>query len=116
MDLCEFQASLIYRVNSRTARATQRKPVLKKQTNKQTNKQKIISANQSRGRPPLQCLCDKHRDLSDHRVWQLSDVEAREASFCLTSLGKHGGVQKGGDSPHVLSRGEGCVSLSSQRP
>ena len=30
MDLCEFEASLIYRVSSRTARATQRNPVSKK--------------------------------------------------------------------------------------
>jgi hypothetical protein len=35
----EFKASLVYRVSSRTARATQRNPVSKnKQTNKQTNK------------------------------------------------------------------------------
>jgi hypothetical protein len=33
------QVSLVYRVSSRTARATQRNPVSKKQTNKQTNKQ-----------------------------------------------------------------------------
>jgi hypothetical protein len=32
----EFEASLVYRVSSRTARATQRNPVSKKQTNKQT--------------------------------------------------------------------------------
>jgi hypothetical protein len=37
-DLCEFQASLVYRMSSRTARATQRNPVWK---TKQTNKQKI---------------------------------------------------------------------------
>ena len=36
MDLCEFEASLVYRVSSRTARATQRSPVSKKKT-----KQKI---------------------------------------------------------------------------
>jgi phage regulator Rha-like protein len=35
--IIEFEASLVYRVNSMTARATQRNPVLKKQ--KQTNKQ-----------------------------------------------------------------------------
>ena len=36
-DLCEFEASLIYRVSSRTARAIHRNPVSKKkQTNKQT--------------------------------------------------------------------------------
>jgi len=32
VDLCEFQASLVYRVTSRTARATQRNPVSKKET------------------------------------------------------------------------------------
>jgi hypothetical protein len=44
--ISEFEASLVYRVCSRTARATQRNPVSKnKKTNKtkQTNKQKIES-------------------------------------------------------------------------
>ena len=37
MDLSEFVASLVCKLSSRIARATQRKPVLKnKQTNKQT--------------------------------------------------------------------------------
>jgi hypothetical protein len=36
--ISEFEASLVYRVSSRTARATQRNPVSK---NKKTNKQKI---------------------------------------------------------------------------
>jgi hypothetical protein len=45
--ISEFEASLVYRVSSRTARATQRNPVSKnKQTNKkpkqQTNKQKKL--------------------------------------------------------------------------
>jgi hypothetical protein len=39
-DLCEFKASLVYRVNSKTAWATQRNPVSKKK-NKQTEKQKF---------------------------------------------------------------------------
>ena len=30
VDLCEFEASLVYRESSRTARATQRNPVSKK--------------------------------------------------------------------------------------
>jgi hypothetical protein len=34
-----FEASLVYRESSRTARVTQRNPVSRKQTNKQTNKQ-----------------------------------------------------------------------------
>jgi hypothetical protein len=36
--ICEFKASLVYKVSSRTARAIQRNPVSK--TNKQTNKKK----------------------------------------------------------------------------
>ena len=34
-DLCEFEGSLVYRVSSRTVRASQRNPVLRKPTNKQ---------------------------------------------------------------------------------
>ena len=38
LSLCEFEASLVYKVSSRTARATQRNPVSKNknQTSKQT--------------------------------------------------------------------------------
>jgi hypothetical protein len=38
--ISEFEASLVYKVSSRTARATQRNPVSKK-TNKKANKQKM---------------------------------------------------------------------------
>jgi hypothetical protein len=38
--ISEFEASLVYRVSSRTARAIQRNPVSKNQKQKQTNKQK----------------------------------------------------------------------------
>jgi hypothetical protein len=41
VDLCEFEDSLVYRVSSRTARATQRNPVSKKKSkNKKQNKTK----------------------------------------------------------------------------
>jgi hypothetical protein len=36
--ISEFEASLVYKVSSRTARATQRNPVLEKNQTKQTNK------------------------------------------------------------------------------
>jgi hypothetical protein len=36
VDICEFKASLVYKASSKTARATQRNPVLKK-VNKQNN-------------------------------------------------------------------------------
>jgi hypothetical protein len=38
--ISEFEASLVYRVSSRTARAIQRNPVSNKQTNKQKNQKK----------------------------------------------------------------------------
>jgi hypothetical protein len=38
--ISEFEASLVYRVSSRTARATQRNPVSKNQNQKQTKKKK----------------------------------------------------------------------------
>jgi hypothetical protein len=33
-DICEFEASLVYRASSRTAKATQRNPVSKKKKSK----------------------------------------------------------------------------------
>jgi hypothetical protein len=38
--ISEFEASLVYKVSSRTARATQRNPVSKTKTNKQNKKKK----------------------------------------------------------------------------
>jgi hypothetical protein len=41
MDLCEFEVSLFYRASSRTARATQKNPVLKQtKPNQKENKSK----------------------------------------------------------------------------
>jgi hypothetical protein len=42
VDLCEFRASLAYRVNSRTARTTQRNSVLKIQKGGKNRKEKEI--------------------------------------------------------------------------
>jgi hypothetical protein len=49
--ISKFEASLVYRVSSRTARATQRNPVSKtnKQTNKQTNKKQNKNRNREGG-------------------------------------------------------------------
>jgi hypothetical protein len=41
--ISKFKASLIYRVSSRTARATQRNPVSKNQKPKQTKKKSVFS-------------------------------------------------------------------------
>lgn len=42
-DLCEFDTSLVYRVSSRTAKGTQRSPVLKTQKKKKKEKKKNIN-------------------------------------------------------------------------
>jgi hypothetical protein len=42
-DLCEFKASLVYRVSSRIARTTQRNPVLNKTRTKQTKRNSVQS-------------------------------------------------------------------------
>jgi hypothetical protein len=51
--ISEFKASLVYRASFRTARTTQKNPVLKtnKQTNKQ-NKQKQTTAKKPNNNPP----------------------------------------------------------------
>jgi hypothetical protein len=49
--ISEFKASLVYRMSSRTARATQRNPVLKKKQNKKQNP-KQANKNISTAPPP----------------------------------------------------------------
>jgi hypothetical protein len=43
VDLCKFKASLVYRANSRTARATQRNPVSKKKKRRKKKQKKASS-------------------------------------------------------------------------
>jgi hypothetical protein len=64
--ISEFEASLVYRVSSRTARATQRNPVLKKNQKTKSHKDKII--------PTLNLLCWLNRTRVG-RVWsQISQL------------------------------------------
>jgi hypothetical protein len=53
--ISEFEASLVYRVSSRTAKATQRNPVSKNKTNKKQNKtkQKNKNKNKKKGKKVL---------------------------------------------------------------
>jgi hypothetical protein len=43
--ISEFEASLVYRVSSRTARATQRNPVSKKRKRKEKKKERKLKSN-----------------------------------------------------------------------
>jgi hypothetical protein len=56
--ISEFKASLVYRVSSRTARATQRNPVSKTKQNK-TNKQTKNKQQKSKTKPKTfpNCFC-----------------------------------------------------------
>jgi hypothetical protein len=45
--ISEFKASLVYRVSSKTARATQRNPVSKNKTKQKTNKPKQLQQQQN---------------------------------------------------------------------
>jgi hypothetical protein len=72
--ISEFEASLVYRVSSRTARARQRNPVSKKpnqtnktKTNKQTNKQKRSSLWSSRSQMVLWVLDKVHAVVGQAR-------------------------------------------------
>jgi hypothetical protein len=51
VDLCDFEASLIYRVSSRTARATQRNPVSKTKTKKNP-----VSKQNALQKPPFRAV------------------------------------------------------------
>jgi hypothetical protein len=57
-DLLEFKGSLVYRESSRTARATQRKPVSKNQPN-QLTRQTTKQTNQKKKKKPKQTKTNK---------------------------------------------------------
>jgi hypothetical protein len=66
--ISEFEASLIYRVSSRTARATQRNPVSKKQKqkNKKTKKQNKKTKKQKKKKEKKR-LSDQVATATTHR-------------------------------------------------
>jgi hypothetical protein len=67
--ISEFEASLVYRVSSRTARAIQRNPVKQKtKTNKQKKNKKPAANMVSWGENPPQAGCQTVYDLSSR--WQ----------------------------------------------
>ena len=50
MDLCEHEASLVYRANSRTAEATQRNPVFRRDKERETETQRETEVETDRDR------------------------------------------------------------------
>jgi hypothetical protein len=55
--ISEFEASLVYKVSSRTARAIQRNPISKKQTNKQTKNKKQKTTTKKKPLKCFTCIC-----------------------------------------------------------
>jgi hypothetical protein len=85
--ISEFEASLAYKVSYRTAKATQRNPVLK-QTNKQTNKQTKTKKTGSKSNKKLRGGC------RDGSVVKSTGCSSRDPEFNSQQL--HGG------SPSIL--------------
>jgi capsid protein len=77
VDLCEFEASLVYRVSSRTARATQRNPVLKNKT-KQKKERKQRKKQSKRSTPKL-LLQSQH--LSSTQTRQIQQEKKTTANI-----------------------------------
>jgi hypothetical protein len=66
-DLCEFKASLVYRVSSRTAKATQRNPVSKNKTkNSEKESGEVGEVREVRG-----CFGEWHFQLIHMKMFHL---------------------------------------------
>jgi len=79
VDLCEFKASLVYRVTSRTARATQRSPVKKERRGEERR---------GRKRSPLRThnsLCSARLGIENLARWRDEKGQAVVVTFCVLS-------------------------------
>jgi hypothetical protein len=103
--ISEFEASLVYRVSSRTARATQRKPVLKNKTNK---------TKQSKARTSFACQ-DLHPVTTSYLLHLLLD-----RMHSRLDLNPHSQARQQGKYPLstycVLDTNELSLELSSGTP
>jgi hypothetical protein len=84
--ISEFEASLVYKVSSRTAKATQRKPCLKKtKQNKNKNKQKKKSGAKNKNRTK------QNKEVRSHRCkhHQQNTRDRRENLRCRRYHRKH---------------------------
>jgi hypothetical protein len=80
--ISEFEASLVYKVSSRTARAIQRNPVSKNKKNKQTNKKKQKKQKELRALTALPELSFTSQHPHDSPKWTVTALpEESSASF-----------------------------------
>jgi hypothetical protein len=78
--ISEFQNSLVYKVSSRTARATQRNPVSKKKTKQKQNKKQKNLGHQKRASDLIMDGCEP-----PHSFWDLNSRLSEEQSVLLTA-------------------------------
>jgi len=73
MDLCEFKTSLVYRVSSKTARATQRNPISKKNENKYKKEM---------SEPTMEHVSVRQKcKLDNNRLREVSQTQDRQSWF-----------------------------------
>jgi outer membrane biosynthesis protein TonB len=89
----EFEASLVYRVSSRTARATQRNPVSKKKP-KKTKKQKKKKQKKKNKKNPTKQNKTKHKKTKQNKIRKMERAREMVRSvlkYCL--LARTGSLQ-----------------------
>jgi hypothetical protein len=77
--ISEFEASLVYRVSSRTARATQRNPVLKNQRKRETNRERERERERDRERET-----DRERQTETERERE-TDRDRERAAWLMNN-------------------------------
>jgi hypothetical protein len=83
-DLCEFDASLVYKVSFRTARATQRNPVYKNQKN-QSNKQTKKNHTNPINQPPPSPTKTNSKTKTNTLIYPTKEQTNME-SICVDQL------------------------------
>jgi hypothetical protein len=86
----EFEASLVYKVSSRTARATQRNPVSKKQKNKKTNKTNKTQKQTNKQRTWL--LASWRKLINEEKLQELNTYMAQQLGMLAVVLRDLGSI------------------------
>jgi hypothetical protein len=85
--ICEFKASLAYRVSSRTGRAIQRNPVSKKKKQKEKKRKKILCGKlQNSGIPLFPTLYSNTRIIDFYAIQTIHGLQELRSPICKSCL------------------------------
>jgi hypothetical protein len=117
VDVCEFEASLVYRVSARTARATQRKPCLGKKTTERPQKVKNVffpykGLGSLFGFATLNNCCALPWQLVVRAEAAAESVNRRSKSTVLTNTNAHSLLTFGSNNP-LRSPFDFCMNVCS---